>query len=248
MLDAAGVRVVHQDDDLLVLNKPSGVPTTSPDGKNCLVSLARELDPRAPRLHASSRLDAEVTGLVTFARSDRAIESLLRARREGRYRRLYLGLAARSVSPERGVFGWAIGIDARDRRKRVALPPNDTRGQSAHSRYEVLCAREHVVLLALWPQTGRTHQLRVHVAKAGAPLLGDRPYGGTQRIVCDDGRVQRARRVMLHCVRVEVPAITGEGVLRFVAPVPDDFRRLFSSLGGDETAIDAATSEDLTPT
>src|SRR6266545_3893474 len=73
-------RVVHRDDDLLVIDKPSGLPTTSPDGVNCLASWAREHDPDAPRLHASSRLDAEVTGLVTFARTSRAIQQLTAAR------------------------------------------------------------------------------------------------------------------------------------------------------------------------
>jgi 23S rRNA-/tRNA-specific pseudouridylate synthase len=239
MLDASGVRIVHQDNHLLVLEKPTGLSTTSPDGTNCLASLARELDPHAPRMHASSRLDAEVTGLVTFARTERAIAALLQARRDGAYRRLYLGLSDRALSPTSGTFDWAIGLDARDPRKRVPLPAGDARGQVALSRYEVRCALPQVALFALRPETGRTHQLRVHVAKAGAPLLGDRPYGGTQRIVCDDGRVIRARRVMLHCARVEVPAVEGSENHVFVAPVPSDFRELFASLGGDATLLDA---------
>src|ERR1700755_3605750 len=87
------VRVLHRDAELLVLWKPAGLPTTSPDGRGCLTELAAQLDPAAPHLHASSRLDAEVTGIVTFARTTRAIEHLLEARRSGRYERFYLGLA-----------------------------------------------------------------------------------------------------------------------------------------------------------
>ena len=71
------IAIVHRDAELLVVNKPSGLPTTSPDGGDCLVARVHELDPDAPRLHPTSRLDAEVSGLVTFARTARATEALL---------------------------------------------------------------------------------------------------------------------------------------------------------------------------
>ncbi len=88
------VRVAHRDAALLILEKPSGLPTTSlPGGGEALTDVAVRLDPDAPALHASSRLDAEVTGLVTFARTKAANAALLEARRRGRYGRRYLALA-----------------------------------------------------------------------------------------------------------------------------------------------------------
>src|SRR4051794_20154428 len=119
-------RVVHRDDDLLVIDKPSGLATTSPDGENCLASWARAHDPDAPRMHASSRLDAEVTGLVTFARTTRAIQQLTAARAAGRYRRFYLGLARQPPEPPDGEWRFPIGRDPRDPRRRVALPSGAT--------------------------------------------------------------------------------------------------------------------------
>lgn len=232
-------RIVHRDHDLIVFDKPTGLATTSPDGGVCLASLARQLDPQAPRMHASSRLDAEVTGLVTFARSDRAIASLLEARRVGSYHRFYLGIAARALQPRIGELCWAIGRDARDARRRVALPEDDPSGMSARSRYRVLADASSAALLLLRPFTGRTHQLRVHVAQAGAPLLGDKHYGGVQRVVLADGRVVRAGRVMLHCAQVELPAITGAGRLVLQAPVPDDMCSLWQELGGAAEALHA---------
>ncbi|HKP57025.1 MAG TPA: pseudouridine synthase, partial [Polyangiales bacterium] len=95
-------RVVFRDADLLVLDKPSGLPTTSPDGGECLAAWARAHDPDAPRMHPSSRLDAEVTGLVTLARTPRAIQQLTAARAAGQYRRFYVGLAGRSPEPPAG--------------------------------------------------------------------------------------------------------------------------------------------------
>ena len=239
--------MLHRDADLLVLDKPSGLATTSPDGRNCLSALAREIDPGAARMHPSSRLDAEVTGIVTFAKTDRAISALLHARKQGQYRRTYVGLASRAPEPAQGQWRWPIGEDAREPRKRVALPEDSTHGQHALSRYVVAQVLPQAALLLLFPHTGRTHQLRVHSARAGAPLIGDRHYGGPMHLVLGDGAVVRARRVMLHCAAVSLPAPDGSGVLHLSSPVPDDLRSMFSALGGDAAllsreAIAAASS------
>jgi 23S rRNA-/tRNA-specific pseudouridylate synthase len=232
-ITSAAPTVVHRDADLLVLDKPAGLPTTSPDGDNCLASTARVLDPGAPRMHASSRLDAEVTGLVTFARTDRAIEALTAARRQGTYGRFYLALASRAPEPERGEWQWEIAKDPRNPRRRIAQRAGSGRGAHASSRYEVLCTLSHAVLLGLRPETGRTHQLRVHAAEAGAPLLGDKHYGGPMRVVLADGRVLRAARVMLHCARLTLPAIASAEPLTLTAEVARDMSELFAQLGGD---------------
>jgi 23S rRNA-/tRNA-specific pseudouridylate synthase len=237
MPEQPALSVVHRDLDLLVLNKPAGLPTTSPDGSGCLASLARELDPDAPRMHASSRLDAEVTGLVTFARTDRAIASLLAARQAGTYQRFYLGLAARAPQPAEGDWRWAIAKDPRNPRRRIARPDGSAGAVTAWSRYRVLCALPQVTLLLLRPQTGRTHQLRVHASAAGAPLLGDKHYAGPTRLVLPDGGVLRAPRVMLHCARLVLPGIAAAQPLTLDAEVPRDLRELFVSLGGDPVTL-----------
>lgn len=242
--NAAEVRVLHRDADLLVLYKPAGLPTTSPDGRHCLTEVAARLDPRAPRLHASSRLDAEVTGLVTFARTTRAIERLLAARRAGQYERYYLGLATRPLDPASGELAWAIARDPRDPRKRVAVESGaeKKRGkeqpQAARTRYRVLEAQPTAALLLLSPLTGRTHQLRVHVARAGAPLLGDRHYGGPTKITLADGRVVRAGRVMLHCASVRLPSFDQPAQLTLSAPIPEDFRSTWVALGGQLASLE----------
>ena len=77
----------------------------------------------------------------------------------------------------------------------------------------------------------------MHAAHAGAPLLGDVRYGGPRRVVLDDGRVVRAKRVMLHCEALRIPDVEG-GWLEPLCPVPDDMRALWLSLGGDAAALD----------
>jgi 23S rRNA-/tRNA-specific pseudouridylate synthase len=233
--------VLHRDRDLLVLYKPTGLPTTRPDDGPCLVRWAEALDPKAPRLHASSRLDAEVTGLVTFARSQRAIQALLEARRAGRYERFYLGISAAAPEPAEGEWRWAIAQDPRDPRRRVALAPDDARGARSLTRYRVQSLQPLAAVLALRPETGRTHQLRVHAARAGVPLLGDRHYGGEAKRVLADGRVLRASRVMLHCARVRLPAIAGGEPLTIDAPVPDDMHKLWRELGGAPECLESGS-------
>ena len=119
--------VVWRDEALLVLDKPARLPTTSPSGGDCLTARARAIDPHAPHLHPTSRLDAEVTGLVTFARTRAANRVLLEARAQGRYRRLYLGIAAASPEPPEGEWDWPISIDVRDARLRTVEPGPGTR-------------------------------------------------------------------------------------------------------------------------
>jgi 23S rRNA pseudouridine1911/1915/1917 synthase len=244
-------RVVHQDGDLLVIDKPSGLATTSPDGENCLASWARKHDPAAPRMHASSRLDAEVTGLVTFARTTRAIEQLTAARAAGQYRRFSLGLARQPPEPLDGEWRFPIGRDPRDPRRRVALANGASvragKGKatakgfcladSAWSRYRTLSSALHLALMLLQPETGRTHQLRVHAARGGAPLWGDKHYGGPVREVMEDGRVLAARRVMLHCGQLILPGIARPEPLVVHAPVPEDMRGFFVALGGDSALL-----------
>lgn len=245
---APEVEVAHRDAHLLVLRKPAGLATTSPDpSAECLASIARRLDPEAPKMHPSSRLDRDVTGLVTFARTERAIEALLAARREGRYARTYVALVAGAPAEAAGRWTWSIAIDPRDARHRVALdPPADgeaargERAQAASSRWErrAIAGDGAQALLALYPETGRTHQLRVHAARAGHPILGDVAYGGAQRVVLADGRVVSARRVMLHCARLALPDVArGEGEIVLRSAVPDDMARAWVGVGGDRAAL-----------
>lgn len=235
--ESNGVAVILRDKHLLVLNKPSGLSTTSPDGSECLTSIAKKLDPTAQRMHASSRLDAEVTGLVTFARTTIAIAALKEAREKGNYKRLYLGLAHQAPSPADGSWRESIAIDSRDPRKRVVAKAGAP-SKEAHTDYRIRATTLNASLLELRPQTGRTHQLRVHASHAGSPLLGDVHYGGKRHITTSDGRVHVAKRVMLHCFELVLPRIDGTGTHTLRAEVPKDMRDLWIALGGDAISLD----------
>jgi 23S rRNA-/tRNA-specific pseudouridylate synthase len=220
--------IVYRDDDLLIINKPSGLPTTapSPDDRS-LVGWVADRFPDL-RAHPTSRLDSPVSGLVTFALSKAANQRLLDARREGTYERLYLGVTLHAPQEESGAWDWPISIDPRNAKLRVAGEGHGQR--SARTRYEIEARTPHATLLHLRPETGRTHQLRVHAAKGGAPLFGDHAYGGERRMTLPNGSVVTARRVMLHCARIGFPWDADPRA--FEAAPPEDFARIWESLGG----------------
>lgn len=246
----APLAVLHEDAHYLVIDKPAGIATTSPDGGDSLAERVRALDPRAERCHPSSRLDAEVSGVVVFARTSRGIDTLLEARRRGRYARRYLALA-HAAAPgselersDEATWRWSIAIDPRDPRKRRALEPGErgARAQDAETRARVLARAPLALSLLLQPITGRTHQLRVHASRAGAPLLGDVAYGGRRRFTSADGSVLACARVALHCALVIVPA-PGGALVELRSPPPAELRELAAALGLPAVDLDAVARD-----
>jgi 23S rRNA pseudouridine1911/1915/1917 synthase len=235
------VRVIAREDDIVAVDKPAGMPTIADHGgaAHALVAAtARALGIDAGRLHPTSRLDRGVSGVVVFALTKAAAERLTRARAEGAYERRYVAIAASSPAPASGVWDAPVGR-ARDPRLRAAHGRDPI---AATTRYSV-CARAPggATLLAVSPVTGRTHQIRVHASHAGAPLLGDRDYGGPARVTLSTGRVLEPRRVALHAARVVVPGAGGAPLVA-VAPVPRELEELWSALGGEAAAWELATS------
>lgn len=230
------LRIIYKDHHFVAVAKPSGIATTAPDDGPSLFALMKQLDPNAPQLHPLSRLDTQVTGVLVFARTGWANQLALEARRTGHLPRRYIGLAQRAPESLVGDWRWAIAIDPRDQKKRCAVSSADQGMgvKEAHTRYEVLAQAGSIVALSLWPQTGRTHQLRVHAAHASCPLLGDVAYGGVKRLVLDNGRILSAGRVMLHCAEVQLPhPDAGIGTLALQLPVEADMAKLWTSAGGD---------------
>jgi len=237
-------RIVHQDEHLMVLYKPPGLATTAPDEGECLVTHANRLDPKAPRLHPTSRLDAEVSGLVTFARTPLATRELIEARNTKVYHRRYLAITSSAL--DMGLAGeWTgrIGICPRDPRRRLADEGKAQKDARTFYRFGECAGPGR--LLHLWPDTGRTHQLRVHAQAAGVSLFGDLHYGGDKRWTLPSGRVVRAGRTMLHCYALVIPAIGRSGKLELRCPPPDDFTLVWSRLGGQQHALGALDNEPV---
>lgn len=228
--ESAAPEIIHHDEHLLIVHKPPGLPTTAPHPKD--PSLVQWVSNRFAdlRAHPTSRLDAQVSGLVTFAMTAQANRTLLEARRAGTYERVYLGISIEDLSVETGDWAWPISIDPRNAKLRVAGKGRGER--EALTRYRVAARSPGATLLRLMPMTGRTHQIRVHAACAGCPLFGDHRYGGKRREVLADGTVVTARRVMLHCARLSFPSPSEGARLRFEVSVRPDMERVWTALGG----------------
>ncbi len=222
-------RVLYRDEDLLILSKPAGMLTTGIDTSSTLAEAAHQLDPKALRLHPTSRLDRQVSGIVTFARTPESNHLVLQARREGKYQRWYLGLCLGELTPEAGDWTWSIGIDPVDPKRRKAVTESDGTARApkpARTTYRVMAQSPYMAACVLKPQTGRTHQLRVHAATAGVPLMGDALYHASKDVVLSDGRVCWAPRVMLHCARIHVVLRNGRD-LTVALGIPEDIQRVW---------------------
>lgn len=214
-------RLLYADADLAAVDKPAGVPsqpTLTTDRGTLPELVAALLGAPVTLVH---RLDRETSGVTVFARTPAAAAALAAAFRDGAPEKTYLALCARPPAPREGRLEAPLGKDpARPGLRRV-----DPRGEPAATRWRTLREGPRAALVEAWPETGRTHQLRVHLAHLGAPLLGDARYGGPRRV----GEVA-VPRVLLHARRLVLahPATGARLVLE--APVPEDLAEIERAL------------------
>ena len=206
--------VVWEDEDILVINKPAGVAVhgRSDKGEPTVGSLvAAYLGTNAP-FHPVNRLDRGTTGLMCAAKTGWMHERLRRILHTPDFRREYLALCTGELPGERGVIDAPIARFGEE--KRFCVSPE---GAPSLTRWELVSRRGGLSLVRLRPETGRTHQIRVHMASIGCPLLGDRLYGRASPLI---------DRPALHssALRLRHP-LTGEEIA-VSAPPPEDMAAL----------------------
>lgn len=215
--NTAAPDIVYEDEDLLVLNKPAGVAMHPKADDAAAPSLAAMLtgylgEGSVP--HFVSRLDKGTSGLLIAAKSGYIHDRLRRALHSSELRREYRAVAVGQVTPPRGVIDAPIGrADGSIIRRCVRED-----GLVSRTEYEVLQTTERFTLLHLRPETGRTHQLRVHMAYLGHPLAGDWLYGTEDKNLI--------ARPALHSYELWfTQPVTGQE-MHFTAPIPQDMQRL----------------------
>ena len=215
--NAAKPDIVYEDDDLLVLNKPAGVAMHPKSGDASVPSLAAMLtnylgEGSVP--HFVSRLDKGTSGLLIAAKSGYVHDRLRRALHSSDLRREYRAVAVGRVEPPCGVIDASIGRAEGSIIRRCVRAD----GLQSLTEYETLQVSGRFTLLRLRPQTGRTHQLRVHMAYLGHPLAGDWLYGTEDKTLI--------ARPALHSYELWfTQPVTGQE-LHFTAPIPQDMQRL----------------------
>lgn len=242
------LNIVFHDDDVIVINKqpdlvihPSG---GRPDGT--MVNGLLHRFPDLPGINGVRRpgivhrLDRDTTGLMIVAKSERAMRSLARQFQEKSVRRSYLALVIGAPAWEHHTVDAAIGRDPVNRLKR-AIDGGFPR--SARSHFTVLLRTHSFTLIRCVLDTGRTHQIRIHLQHAGYPIVGDELYGGhanrcLERLDSREHELRRAfaiyRRPFLHSHSLEFQHPANDAQYSFTAGPPEDSRALLSLIFGED--------------
>ena len=209
--------IVWEDGHLLVVNKPAGMTAHAsnflPDTPTVAGALAWQRGTDFV-FHSVNRLDKGTTGLMVVAKSGYVHDLLRRSLHTPRFIREYRAACIGCPEPGAGAIDTPIGRDESSTIARMVRPD----GQSAVSHYEVLSSQNGLSLVKLLPETGRTHQLRVHMASIGHPLAGDWLYG------TEDPDLIARPALHSYALTLTHP-VTGE-VLHLTAPLPEDMARL----------------------
>lgn len=213
------LNIIYEDEDIVVINKQPGVLIHPSHGHfddtigNFLMRHWQQHGEEAG-FHPVHRLDKGTTGLLIVAKHPHGQEKLKNQLHTGAFRRRYLAVCEGILQPETGIIDAPIGMVDGSLMQREVRPD----GQQARTHYKVVSIHATRSLVELELETGRTHQIRVHMAHIGHPLTGDFLYGTEDRFLIT--------RPALHSWQIEIcHPITGK-VLRFTAPLPEDMQSL----------------------
>ncbi|MDH4272136.1 MAG: RluA family pseudouridine synthase [Candidatus Aminicenantes bacterium] len=220
--EAIPLDVIFSDEHIIVLNKPAGLVVHPGAGVtdgtlvNALIHHFPGIDrvghPERPGI--VHRLDKETSGIMVVARSAKAYTELKRQFKAREVEKVYLGLVWGHLQTEEGRIDWALGRHPRHRQK---ISIRTKKPRAALTLYSVKKILDDLSLLEIKPVTGRTHQIRVHFAAAGHPIVGDTRYGGRDK-------TGKYKRLYLHAWHIVFAHPVSKALLEFYSPLPQEFQ------------------------
>jgi 23S rRNA pseudouridine1911/1915/1917 synthase len=223
------LEIIFENDDILLVNKPAGmvVHPSAGHATGTLVHAALAYTPKVKgvggvkRPGVVHRLDKDTSGLILLAKNDRAHQWLQNQFKDRQVKKIYLALVDGKPPTPKGRIEAAIGRDTSHRKKMAVTPPR--KGREAISIYKTVRNFDQHSLLEINPLTGRTHQIRVHLAFIGCPVAGDTLYGRRHSTI-------PLKRHFLHAFRLAF-VIPGEATARvFEAPLPSELTGILNRL------------------
>ncbi len=219
------LHIVYEDEDLVVVDKPPGLTVHPAPGHphhtlvNALLSRVPHLSQMGDSLRPGivHRLDKDTSGLMLVAKNKPAQMNLIEQFKTRSVVKAYLVLVEGNLTPEKGIIDAAIGRDARNR-KRMAVA---SKGRPARTQYQVVRYINDYTLLEIMPETGRTHQIRVHLAAIGYPVVGDAVYGVKSPFLS---------RQFLHACRLGFKLPSSGEYVEFKSELPSDLAQALKEI------------------
>ncbi len=217
--------IIYQDEEIIVVDKPAGLTVHPAPGHprgtlvNALLALCPDLSGIGGTLRPGivHRLDKDTSGLLVVAKNDRAHRSLAQQLKDRDVHKTYLALVQGVPRPAEGVIEAPIGRHPRNRKKMAVVAG----GREAETGYRTRQLWDDYALLAVEPVTGRTHQIRVHLAAIGHPIVGDATYGRRSALI---------GRQFLHAHRLAFRLPTSDRAIEFESPLPPELREVLNAL------------------
>ena len=219
------LKIVYEDADLLVVDKPAGLPVHPAPGHpshtvanavlSYLPTLAKDADSLRPGI--VHRLDKDTSGLLIIAKNRLAQANLSQQFKSRIVKKTYITLVQGKLTPEKGTIEAAIGRDP-SHRQRMAIT---AKGREARTEYKVIEYIGNYSFLEIKPETGRTHQIRVHLAAIGFPVVGDTTYGL---------KSSRFPRQFLHASKITFKLPSNDKEITLESPLPPDLQSVLKEI------------------
>ena len=232
--------VAFEDEHLIVVDKPAGMvvhPAAGNQDGTLVNALLHHCDGSLSGIGGVARpgivhrIDKDTSGLLVVAKSDAAHEGLAKQFADHSMERAYLAVCGGHPRPGKGTIDEKLGRSDANRKKMAVLPKDSSRGKHAVTHYQTLERLDHGALIECRLETGRTHQVRVHLSSIGHALLGDPVYGRTPAPLRPILKSLDFRRQALHAAILGfVHPVTGN-FCRFSSELPDDMRELIDQMG-----------------
>ncbi|MCB1801303.1 MAG: 23S rRNA pseudouridine(955/2504/2580) synthase RluC [Gammaproteobacteria bacterium] len=232
VVDSIDNSIIYEDDLLIALNKPSGIAVHGGSGLSFgVIETLRNARPNAPYLELAHRLDRDTSGCLLVAKKRSALIELQELQRSGRIDKRYSALLAGKT--RKGAWRCELPLRKNTLQGGERVVRVDPLGKAAATAFKVVQRFADATLVEATLETGRTHQIRVHAAAAGMPILGDPKYGDEEanRRLRDKG----LRRLFLHAASLQFAWPNVRGGLSIRAPLPQDLQKVLDRL--DEESI-----------